>query len=192
MKKLILLTRYVTLKYFGGLAVCGWKVVVQHNVQIRGARHIALHNNVSVDANVILQTIQQPNDTASPKIILEDHVGISPNSLILAAHMVHLEKGVMVGPSCVIVDYDHAYSDVTQLIVDQSLTNIKPIHIKSGVWIGANSTICAGVTIGKNSVVGANSVVTKDIPDFSVALGAPARVVKKYNPKTKQWGKLSK
>ena len=61
------------------------------------------------------------------------------------------------------------------------------IEIADDVWIGANSIITAGVRIGRHSVIGGGSVVTKNVPDFSVAVGNPARVVKQYNNRTDSW-----
>jgi len=61
------------------------------------------------------------------------------------------------------------------------------IIIEDECWIGANAVITAGVTIGKHSVIAAGSVVTKNIPPYSVAVGNPARVIKQYNFETKQW-----
>ena len=94
------------------------------------------------------------------------------------------------GPYCFVGDYDHEYEDIKTPIWQQPLRNIKPVLIKQAAWIGTKSTICAGVTIGKGCVIGANSVVTKDVPDYSLAVGVPAKVIKKYNPKTKTWQKV--
>ena len=63
------------------------------------------------------------------------------------------------------------------------------VRIGSGSWIGENACIL-GVIIGKQCVIGANSVVTKDIPDYSVAVGIPAKVIKKYNFETQQWERV--
>ena len=66
---------------------------------------------------------------------------------------------------------------------NKGLESAKPITIKKDVWIGGNVVILPGVTIGENSVIGAGSVVTKDIPDNSVAVGNPARVIRSNNNK---------
>ena len=63
----------------------------------------------------------------------------------------------------------------------------KPVHIGENVWVGAGTVIVPGVTIGKNSVIGAGSVVTKDIPDYSVAVGNPAKVIKRYDINKQKW-----
>jgi len=65
-----------------------------------------------------------------------------------------------------------------------------PIVIEDEAWIGANVVVLAGVTIGKHCIIAAGSVVTKDVPPYSVAVGNPARVLKKYNPETKNWEKV--
>lgn len=61
------------------------------------------------------------------------------------------------------------------------------IIIDSGSWIGANSIILPGVRIGKNSVIGANSIVSSDIPDYCVAVGIPAKVIKRFDIIKKEW-----
>lgn len=90
---------------------------------------------------------------------------------------------ITIGKNCLTAQYivisglNHNYQDISKPILEQGVsTNL--VTLKDGCWIGANSTIVAGVTIGKNAVVGAGSVVTKDVPDYAIAVGNPARVVK--------------
>ena len=77
----------------------------------------------------------------------------------------------LVAINCTILTNNHDF-------YDRPVITCKPVHIKKNVWIGANVTILPGVTIGENAIVGACSVVTKDIPDNAVAVGNPARVIK--------------
>lgn len=90
---------------------------------------------------------------------------------------------IKIGKNCLTAQYivisglNHNYEDTANPILAQGI-NTNQVTLKDGCWIGANSTIVAGVTIGKNAVIGAGSVVTKDIPDYAVAVGNPARVVK--------------
>lgn len=76
---------------------------------------------------------------------------------------------------------NHSFSDTRKSISLQGHSDIQPVILKRGCWIGANVTILPGVTIGENSVVGANSLVTKSVPPFHVAVGNPARVIKKID-----------
>jgi acetyltransferase-like isoleucine patch superfamily enzyme len=78
-----------------------------------------------------------------------------------------------------ISDHIHKYSQADLPILAQGLDKIGGVLIKSGAWLGQNVVVCPGVTVGTGAVVGANSVVNQDIPDFCVAAGSPARVVKK-------------
>lgn len=83
---------------------------------------------------------------------------------------------VFIAPNCVLACSGHAIYSSQRA---QGIGTSKPITIEDRVWIGANSTILAGVTIGKDSVIGAGSVVTKDIPSGVIARGVPCKVIRK-------------
>lgn len=93
---------------------------------------------------------------------------------------------VMLAQNIVVSALNHGYKDVS---IPPSMQKVicKPIIISDHVWIGANCVITAGITLGKHSIIGAGSVVTKDVPDYSVAVGNPAKVVKQYNAQTELW-----
>ncbi|HEY2299350.1 MAG TPA: acyltransferase [Jatrophihabitans sp.] len=76
-----------------------------------------------------------------------------------------------------ISDFDHRFDDLTKTIKDQGIVKSR-VRIERDVWLGTKVTVCRGVVIGEGTVVGANAVVTKDLPAFSVAVGVPARVIK--------------
>jgi len=83
---------------------------------------------------------------------------------------------------------NHSYTDVNLPIHAQGVSTA-PIVIEDETWIGANVVIVAGVTVGKHCIIAAGSIVTKDIPSYSVAVGNPARVIKQYNHQAKVWEK---
>lgn len=102
------------------------------------------------------------------------------------------EENVLTGPDIFVCSYDHTYLDIRLPIKEQSeynphINGHNEIRIGAGSWIGIHSVIIGDVHIGKHCVIGANSVVTKDIPDYCVAVGSPAKVIKKYNFDTKRW-----
>lgn len=99
---------------------------------------------------------------------------------------VTLEADVRLAQNVVLSGLNHNYEDVTRPISEQGVTTA-PITIGAESWIGANVTIVAGISIGKHSIIAGGSVVTKNIPPYSVAVGNPARVIKTYNPETRQW-----
>jgi len=79
---------------------------------------------------------------------------------------------------CVITDANHRYDDSERPVPWQGFTSKGPTRIGDNVWCGANVVVTSGVTIGERCVIGANSVVTADIPPFSIAAGAPAQVIR--------------
>jgi len=93
------------------------------------------------------------------------------------------------GPHVFIADHNHDYKNIN-IPICQKGERAKPgdmVKIGDGTRIGTNAVIVGNVCIGKNCVIDANSVVTKDIPDFCVAAGIPARIIRKYNLETKMW-----
>ena len=102
---------------------------------------------------------------------------------------VTIGNDIRLAQNVVLSGLNHNYTAIDQPIHAQGVSTT-PIVIEDETWIGANVVIVAGVTIGKHCIVAAGSVVTKDVPSYSVVVGNPARVLKKYNPETKNWEKV--
>jgi acetyltransferase-like isoleucine patch superfamily enzyme len=119
-------------------------------------------------------------------VIIGDRTIIGIGNVIIGP--VTIGNDVMLAQNIVVSGLNHGYEDITLPPSVQKETTAL-ITIKDNVWIGANVTVTAGVTIGKHVVVGGGSVVTKSIPDYSVAVGNPAKVIKKYNFELEQWEK---
>ena len=103
---------------------------------------------------------------------------------------VQIGDDVSFAQNVTITGLNHNYQDVNIPISNQGITT-KCVIVEDDVWIGANSVILPGVSIGKHSVVAAGSVVTRDVPPYSVCVGNPARVVKQYDFDKKEWCKPS-
>ncbi len=101
---------------------------------------------------------------------------------------VQIDDDVIFAQHVTLSGLNHEYRDVHTPIHLQPINTAK-IHIKSGTWLAANCVITAGVTIGKNSVVAAGSVVTKDVPDYAVVAGNPAKVIRQYDFQKEKWVK---
>jgi acetyltransferase-like isoleucine patch superfamily enzyme len=99
---------------------------------------------------------------------------------------VRIGNDIRLAQNIVMSGLNHNYEDIALPISDQGVTT-SPITIEDETWLGANCVVLPGVTIGKHCVIAAGSIVTKDIPPYSVAAGNPARVLKQYNPETKFW-----
>lgn len=89
---------------------------------------------------------------------------------------------MLLSPNVYITDCDHEYRNVKVPVIDQGIVQKgQKVSIGEDSYIGINAVIVGNVRIGKHCVIGANSIVNKDIPDFSVAVGCPAKVIKRYN-----------
>jgi len=119
-------------------------------------------------------------------VIMGDHVRVGIGTTIIGP--VTLCTNSMLAQNIAISGLNHTFTDVTKSIREQPVV-VKPITIGEETWVGANATIVAGVTLGKHCVVAAGSVVTKDVPDYSLVGGNPAKIIKQYNPATNEWEK---
>jgi acetyltransferase-like isoleucine patch superfamily enzyme len=152
-----------------------------------GLKWISLGENVMVNGDCWMQVVPGHGDGKGARLIIKSHAGIGMGAHISAARQVVLEEYVLLGRNVYISDHAHAYEDVALPIGEQGINRIAPVTIGRETWLGENVVVLPGVTIGKHCVIGANSVVNRSIPDFSVAVGAPARVVKRYNSNTGRW-----
>jgi acetyltransferase-like isoleucine patch superfamily enzyme len=96
-----------------------------------------------------------------------------------ATDLVHIGAHCQIAAGCFITDYDHCFDELDTTLLAQGLTSRGPTRIGDHVWLGAHAVVTSGVTIGDRCVIGANSVVTEDVPPYCVAVGAPARVVRR-------------
>jgi acetyltransferase-like isoleucine patch superfamily enzyme len=98
--------------------------------------------------------------------------------MVAAIELVEIGEHCMFANGCVVTDADHRFDDPETPVPWQGFTSKGPTRIGDNVWCGANVVITSGVTVGERCVIGANSVVTSDLPPFSVAAGAPAQVLR--------------
>ena len=108
---------------------------------------------------------------AFDRISIGNNVYINSNSLLMARGGITIEDDVMLAANVQLLSNNHDEYDRQVLLC-------KPIHIKKGAWIGAGASILPGVTIGRYAIVGAGAIVTKDVEDYEVAVGIPAKAVK--------------
>ncbi|GHT23216.1 acetyltransferase [Bacteroidia bacterium] len=156
-------------------------------LRIDGAENIEIGKNVLIEYKTWLAAVPH---TGADKCLLKfgDGCCIGHFNHIYATKSIVLEKNVLTADKVYISDNLHGYEDITTPISKQPIVQNGEVVIGAGSWLG-ESVCVLGAKIGKHCVIGANSVVTKDIPDYCVAVGAPARVVKKYNFETQEWEK---
>jgi acetyltransferase-like isoleucine patch superfamily enzyme len=104
--------------------------------------------------------------------------------MVAATNLVEIGDHCMFANGCFVTDANHRFDDPDQPITWQGFAGKGPTRVGDNVWCGANVVITSGVTVGERCVIGANSVVTADVPPFSIAAGAPAKVLRRveYSP----------
>jgi len=107
-----------------------------------------------------------------------------------ATSKIEIGKKVLMADKVYIADNLHQYENVNMPVIDQPVKQAAQVVIGDGAWLGENVCVI-GASVGKQSVVGANSVVMKDIPDYCVAVGAPARIIKRYSFEKSEWLKTN-
>lgn len=117
------------------------------------------------------------------QISIGKNVVIRPTTMLFAniseeGSEIIIEDNCLIGSGVHFYVTNHKFSNIHEPIFNQGHSQSKTITVKTGSWIGANAIILPGVSIGKNSVVGAGSVVTKSVPDYKIVAGNPARIIK--------------
>lgn len=103
-----------------------------------------------------------------------------------ATSKIEIGKKVLIADRVYITDNLHEFKNIKVPVIDQGVKQVNEVTIGNGAWIGENVSII-GASVGKQSVIGANSVVTKDIPDYCVAVGAPAKIIKRFSVEKDEW-----
>lgn len=115
---------------------------------------------------------------------------IGSNFSLLAKEKVTIEKNVLIASNVIITSENHGIDPESNIpYMDQELTGL-PVTIGEGCWIGEKVVILPGVSIGEKCIIGAGSIVTKSVPNFSIVVGNPARIIKKYDFSTHRWERL--
>jgi UDP-3-O-[3-hydroxymyristoyl] glucosamine N-acyltransferase len=128
--------------------------------------------------------------TDEPVLLIRRGAAIGRNNVISAKNRIEIGADVVTAPQVLIMDHGHAFEDINVPILRQGVNAGGRIVIEPGCWIGFGAVVVSNhgeLRIGRNSVVGANAVVTSDVPAYSVVVGSPARVVRQYSPETDRW-----
>jgi len=165
----------------------GRNVYIFPGVHIQRSRFISIGDNVTIGRDTDIYVHRPRSDSKDCIIRIGNNVHIGSHNIIGARTSIILEDNVLIGPHVMIGDHSHRYENIEVPVKMQETTEGGPVRIERDSWIGANVFILPNVTVGRHSVVGANSVVNRDISPYSVAVGAPARVIKKYDFNLKEW-----
>jgi acetyltransferase-like isoleucine patch superfamily enzyme len=151
-------------------------------IHLEGGKYITIGNGFGCDECLRLDAIDEfLGDKFTPQIIIGDNVSIQKDCHIGAINKIIIGNNVLLASKVYISDHSHGEITKEALLLPPSkrkLYSKGPVIIEDNVWLGEGVVILAGVTIGKNSIVGANAVVTKSMPTNSVIAGNPARPIK--------------
>jgi acetyltransferase-like isoleucine patch superfamily enzyme len=164
-------------KHFGAGSLIAFPWVSLYN-----EHHIEIGADTMIGPYCALSAGMVPGQecVTSPVVRLGDRCLIGRGSGIVGHLAIDIGNDVWTGHHVYITDQNHGYEDVTRPISRQSQPE-RPVTIGEGSWLGTGTVVLPGARIGRHVAVGANSVVTGDLPDFCVAVGAPARVVRRYD-----------
>lgn len=171
MRKVI--NRFYTLLIKHSFSSFGKKSAINFPATINVPQAIKVGQGVWIREHAWLNCISKNGE---PQLSIGNGTYIGRFVHINAYKSVILEDDVLISDRVFISDVHHNFESKDIPTIKQGVTAPKPVHLKKGCWIGIGACIMPGVTIGNNAIVGANAVVTKDVPDGAIALGVPARM----------------
>ena len=161
---------------------CGENLIVSHKTSLIGVQYFSFGQNCFVGKDVYLECIDSyQGEKFSPSLVLGDGAFLGDSSRIGCVGLITIGDNFTSGRRVSIIDHNHGFGHVSECEIpplSRKLCYKGPVEIGNNVWVGENVVILSGVRIGDNVTIGANSVVTTDIPDNTIACGAPCRVVR--------------
>ena len=183
-----LLAYFWNLPYRRRMGALGEGVKLGRGLRIESPEFLFLGDRVRVSDYCRFSILGINRQAGSPDVVLSPRLEIGSDSYIGSFSVfscmseISIGRKVAIADHCYIADLYHGFENVDLPPIDQYVKSHGPVRIGDGAWVGAKVTVLSGVTIGKCCVIGANSVVTRDIPDYHVAAGAPARVIRRIGP----------
>lgn len=171
--------------YIGGqLSKCGSHFYVKkYMALLRGAQYISIGDNVWFGKGVQLTawSHSRANQVFAPEIIIGNNCSVGDYSHITAINKIVIGDNVLLGKNVLITDNAHGMSTFPSMSIspiNRELYSKGAVTIEDNVWLGERAAILPGVHIGYGAIIGAGSIVTKDIPPYAIACGNPARIIK--------------
>jgi acetyltransferase-like isoleucine patch superfamily enzyme len=184
--------RYAITQYYwrARMRNVGSRSILYRPILVGNPGYISIGQGTLIRDLARLEVLAPLDGEAVPALTIGNNVNIEQGAHIICQTRVTIEDDVSITPYCVIADAVHPFDapDMPPKIgarLDRVTPH--PVHIGRGSFVGARSVILPGVTIGVGCVIGAGSVVARDIPDYCVAVGSPARVVRRFDPVARTW-----
>ncbi len=157
-------------------------------VALYGEPYIRIGDDVIVGPYCSLAAGVMPGHVPDhdPVVTIGNRVLIGRGSGVVGHQSIVIGDGVFTGHNVYITDANHGYEDI-ELTIGEQFAPPKPVAVGAGSWLGHGSIVLPGAHIGEHVAVGAGSVVTGELPSYSVAVGNPARVIRRYDTERKEW-----
>lgn len=166
--------------------------VIQSRMRCTNPKDIHLGDRVFIGADAWIDCFRgYAGASFNPRLEIGNDTTIGYHSHIMVVGHLRIGKHVLIADKVYISDNAHSFEDVHLPVAAQPLQH-RPVEIEDEAWLGENVCVLPGVRIGRHAVVGANSVVNRDVPAFSVVAGVPARVIRQYDASTAVWQKVSR
>lgn len=168
----------------------GHKSVLSVPFLVEGAKYISIGKKVYVRSNAWMSALSQENYKSNDvKLSIGESTYIGRNAHIVALKNIRIGKDVLIGDNVYIADNYHIFDRIDLPYKDQGIGFKSQVVVGDGTWVGENVCIISS-KIGKQCIVGANSLVIDDVPDYTMVVGSPARIVKKFNHRSKIWQRV--
>lgn len=161
---------------------------IDHPAFVIGGQSIRIGIRVLIHQGSRIEALNPANGVT--RITIGDGVTIQPRSHIGAVDSITIGNGVGLGSGSYVTDHDHDFSNPEEPVFENHRVITAPVHIGDFAFLGERVMVLKGVTIGERSIIGAGSVVTADVPPYSIAVGVPARVIRIYDRQEKRWARV--
>jgi len=167
--------------------------IIRFPIDIRGKKYIKVSKGFTTGVGCRIEAYPENNE---PTLFFGDNFQMNDYVHITAMEKVQIGNNVLLASKIYISDCSHGsyagneYDSSPESVPHDRKMYSKPVIIRDNVWLGEFVSVLPGVTIGKGTIVGANSVVSKNLPDYVIAVGSPAKPIKKFNFQTQNWEKI--
>lgn len=172
---------------------CGKNLHIGKDVKFGNRGRISFGNNCNIADHVVFAPLISNNGKEyASEISIGNNVHFGTQDRIACKDSVVIEDNVLFAAFVHVTDHSHEYHDITRPVALQGVMGKGRVVIKEGAWLAFGCHILSGVTVGEHAVVAANSVVTKDVPAYSVVAGNPAQIISRYNFENRCWEKCDR
>ncbi len=170
------------------LAALGHESIVYEPYFISCPHRVHLADDVVIAPHASISLVEEFRGRQhEPTLTIGDGCRIGRNLLIACIERIEIGKRVLISDRVFIGDAYHEFRDPDRAVLDQPMSEPEPVRIGDGAFLGVGAAVLPGVTIGEHAYVGANAVVTADVPARSVAVGNPARIVSHWDATVREW-----